>query len=107
MATIRTKSTKLSVSLKNDEYHKLTLTASSREVPLSRVISDALNNRRLITDEDRKILIQMRQDLSRVGANLNQLSHHLNAGRLDIDTKDATEVIKSVKDTVSKIKEYL
>jgi predicted DNA-binding ribbon-helix-helix protein len=106
MATIRKKSTKLSVSLQNEKYEKLLAEAQSKDVSISRLIDDALDNRRLLTADEKKLLVSLRNDLSRIGSNLNQIAHALNLSE-PVATKKVTDTAEEVKSLVSVIKPYL
>jgi predicted DNA-binding ribbon-helix-helix protein len=106
MATIRKKSTKLSISLQNAKYEKLLAEAQSKDVPISRLIDDALDNRRILTTDEKRLLVSLRNDLSRVGSNLNQIAHALNISE-PVATKKVTDVAEEVKSLASVIKPYL
>jgi hypothetical protein len=106
MATIRKKSTKLSVSLQNEKYERLLAEAQSKDVSISRLIDDALDNRRLLTADEKKLLVSLRNDLSRVGSNLNQIAHALNISQ-PVAIEKITDTAEEVKSLVLTIKPYL
>jgi hypothetical protein len=106
MATIRKKSTKLSVSLQNEKYEKLLAEAQQKGVPISRLIDDALAGRRLLREDERDILFELRSDLSRVGSNLNQIAHRINVNEL-VTLSQIESTAAEVKELVSFIKPYL
>ena len=106
MATIRRKSTKLSVSLQNEKYEKLLAESQQKGVPISRLIDDALDGRRLLREDERDILFELRSDLSRVGSNLNQIAHALNINEY-VTRSQIESTASEVKSLVSLIKPYL
>ena len=106
MATIRRKSTKLSVSLQNEKYEKLLAEAQQKGVPISRLIDDALDGRRLLREDERDILFELRSDLSRVGSNLNQIAYRLHVNEL-VTLSQIESTAAEVKSLVSLIKPYL
>ena len=106
MATIRKKSTKLSVSLSNEKYERLLEESQQKGVPISRLIDDGLSGRRLLREDERDILIELRGDLSRIGSNLNQIAHKLNVNEL-VTLSQIEATAAEVKSLVSLIKPYL
>ena len=106
MATIRKKSTKLSVSLQNEKYERLLAEAQAKDTSISRLIDDALDNRRLLTPDEKKLLVSLRNDLSRVGSNLNQIAHALNINE-HVTRSQIESTAEEVKSLVSLIKPYL
>jgi hypothetical protein len=106
MATVRKFSTKFSVSIPNADYINLTKKAQKLDVTLSKYVQDSINDRPALSEIDKSILIEMRNDLARVGANLNQIAHHLNLG-LTVEHNAIKQTVQAVNDAVSRIKNML
>ena len=106
MATIRKKSTKLSVSLSNSKYERLLEESQQKGVSISRLIDDALAGRRLLREDERDMLIELRGELSRVGSNLNQIAYSLNVNEYVTRSQIEATVVE-VKELVFLIKSYL
>ena len=106
MAITRTKSTKLSVSLTHASYINIKTRKQETGESLSSIIESALRDQKILSDEDRAMLISIRQDLSRVGANLNQIAHALNASEY-VTRSHIETTAQEVKETVATIKQYL
>jgi light-regulated signal transduction histidine kinase (bacteriophytochrome) len=107
MATIRKKSTKLSVSLSNDKYQRLLEESKEKSVSMSRLIDDALAGRRLLREDEREMIVELRGELSRIGSNLNQIAHKLNVNNELVTLSQIEATAAEVKSLVSLIKPSL